>query len=104
MAAFFRGTSGSQAWILLYSGKKYKGFMEVPRMQPKLIKLIRNAAAGCGYQQALQGQGYQPVSSWAPLEKFSGEWGVSLNIKRENGSSISFYAFCLKLELNGTFH
>ena len=52
-------------------------------MQPKLIKLIRNAAAGCGYQQALQGQGYQPVSIWAPLEKFSGEWGVSLNIKRE---------------------
>ena len=83
MAALFRGTSGSQAWILLYSGKKYKGFMEVPRMQPKLIKLIRNAAAGCGYQQALQGQGYQPVSIWAPLEKFSGEWGVSLNIKRE---------------------
>ena len=104
MAALFRGTSGSKAWILLYSGKKYKGFMEVPRMQPKLIKLIRNAAAGCGYQQAVQRQGYQPVSIWAPLEKFSGEWGVSLNIKRENGSSISFFAFCLKLELNGTFH
>ena len=50
MAALFRGTSGSQAWILLYSGKKYKGFMEVPRMQPKLVKLIRNAATGCGYQ------------------------------------------------------
>ena len=72
MAALFRGTSGSQAWILLYSGKKYKGFMEVPRMQPKLVKLIRNAAAGCGYQQALQGQGYQPVSIWAPLENFQG--------------------------------
>ena len=46
----------------------------------------RNAAAGCGYQHALQGQVYQPVSIWAPPEKFSGEWGVSLNIKRENGS------------------
>ena len=86
MAALFRGASGSKAWILLFSGKKYKGFMEVPRMQPKLVKLTRNAAAGCGYQQALQGQSYQPVSIWAPLEKFSGEWGVSLNIKRENGS------------------
>ena len=53
MAALFRGTSGSQAWILLYSGKKYKGFMEVPRMQPKLIKLIRNAAAGTGQDRAI---------------------------------------------------
>ena len=71
MAALFRGASGSKAWILLFSGKKYKFFMGVPRMQPKLVKLTRNAAAGCGYQHA---------------EKFSGEWGVSLNIKRENGS------------------
>ena len=49
MAALFRGTSGSQAWILLYSGKKYKGFMEVPRMQPKLVKLIRNALRDVGF-------------------------------------------------------
>ena len=36
--AIFYGASESKAWILLYSGKKYKGFMEFPRMQQKPMK------------------------------------------------------------------